>query len=478
MSYAASLLGSYPTTTYAPSSLLSDNLVQRTTYDTIFPSNAQFLNDNRLFSDQLAYSSLNYNPTTTSIYQPSLYPSNAVHPATKRNPIKASTQFSKPLPTNQRHIAPPNDSYASLNDITEYSDSLATASNTNTASTVARTIDGNSKKTFTNHNKSNSNQHIWSPVQAKTQKSQPINQKKTPAVHSDEDRTPVPSHQNKPPPQQQQQPNHPPESNHQASSVDIQAWLNDTKKDSPFDDEFAEQAWSSKIEHLHQMKAQHEKDKAKSSRALPIPTKKKETKPNNSKSRPPNDATHNKPAFDSYFDSIFDGDYFRKPFSTDYIHNSSVNQPGSRKNKPTTNSFSKRFQCYRFDLFSNSQLQITVRRSRRRNLLNRKKLFSTNHRQSNVLNSRSQLVRGEKIGRIIIKYFFFFKFFYYYYFSFVFSIHSIQFIRITFIMNLLIENFYKKIPKNDIEKLYKNFELIVLNNNKKTSKKFDNCILI
>ena len=38
---------------------------------------------------------------------------------------------------------PPNDSFASLNDITEYSDSLGTASNTNTASSIARSINDN-----------------------------------------------------------------------------------------------------------------------------------------------------------------------------------------------------------------------------------------------------------------------------------------------------------------------------------------------
>jgi hypothetical protein len=271
--------------------------------------------------------------------------------------VYPTTTYSKPLATNQRKF-PPNDSFASLNDITEYSDSLATASNTNTASSMARSIDG-PMNMFSNYNPLLNNdddlnppvQSIWSVPKAKpkvqaheikgksTTRTNPptISQKKSPRDELDNDITPVQS-----PKQQNPLPKTTAntEMNKQSPAIDIQAWVNDTEKASPIDEKAAEQAWSVKIGQLHQVQAQREKDKAKSSRALPIPPKKVDAKSKptiDPKSRDPNYQVNS----ESYFDSLFDGDYFRKPNSNDYSVTSSLLQSTSKKNKFTTNSFGK-----------------------------------------------------------------------------------------------------------------------------------------
>jgi hypothetical protein len=351
MSYAASLLATYPSA-YGPTNLLSDDLVQRTAYDNIYPPAVPYLSSGRLLSDDLAFNQINYDSKT---YRPSLYPlsnSQSVYPTTK---------YQKLLTSNQS-LYPPNDSLASLNDITEYSDSLATASNTNTASSMARSIDAPINM-FSIQNRLPSNdddvgppgKSVWNSPKPKPKpkgqsnqikgqsiiRTQPstVSQKKPSGDELENDITPVPSPKQQNPLQRNAtivEITKPPQ------AIDIQAWVNDTEKVSPVDEKAAEQAWSVKIGHLHEVQAKREKDKAKSSRTLPIPPKKVDTKPVNSKTKPPTDPTY-QPTNDSYFDSLFDGDYFRKQTSNNYSLNSSLPQSTSKKPKFAANSFGKYF---------------------------------------------------------------------------------------------------------------------------------------
>lgn len=374
MSYADSLLATYPSS-YGPSNLLSDDLVQRTNYDNIFPSSVPYMTSGRLLSDDLAFNQITYDPKP---YRPSLYPlpnSTSVYPTT----TTTKTKHPKQPPTTQRKAAPPPppppiDSFVSLNDITEYSDSLATASNTNTASSVARSFNGpnNMPPYYDNRlpiydNDTPTIQANYSPPKPKqkvptnetkgksTTHSKPstITHKKTPAKELDEDITPVPSPQL--PGQSTKKSNHFPTNTaaltdinrHSPAPVDVQAWVNETDKNSPIDEKAAEEAWSMKMNQLHQAQVQREKEKTRSSRALPLPPKKADNKPVTSKSKSVADSksrdTTHKAASDSYFESLFDGDYFRPVPITmnDYSMNASMHQNPGKKSKPTTNSFSK-----------------------------------------------------------------------------------------------------------------------------------------
>ncbi|CAF3563060.1 unnamed protein product [Rotaria sp. Silwood1] len=125
-----------------------------------------------------------------------------------------------------------------------------------------------------------------------------------------------------------------------APSIDVQAWINDTKKGSPIDEKQAEQVWSVKIGQLHMIQAQNEKEKTKSSRALPHAPKKVDNKPFASKIKPVTNTKSREPTYeaphDSYFDTLFEGDFFRKPSTNNYSISSSFHQPKSTKNKLTS----------------------------------------------------------------------------------------------------------------------------------------------
>jgi hypothetical protein len=337
------------------------------------------MSSGRLLSDDLAFNQINYGTTT---YHPSLYPlpdSTSVYP--KTNYPKKS------LATIQRKNVPPNDSFASLNDITEYSDSLVTASNTNTASSVAHSINDhningpmnmfsnhqqNYNRTLSNNDDTSLFQTSWSSPQIKqkgqsdeiktkssfkqqplpttTTRSQPSTnvQKKSSADELNDDITPVQSPQLPMTLTKNQRNATFTESNKQSSSIDIQAWVNDTKKESPIDEKIAQEAWSVKIGQLNQVQAQREKEKSKSSRGLPITSKKVDNKPVSNKTKSitdtkSRDTMYQSPPHETYFDSLFDGDFFRKPVPHDYPLNSSFHQPISKKNKLITNSLSKLF---------------------------------------------------------------------------------------------------------------------------------------
>jgi hypothetical protein len=359
MSYAASLLATYPSS-YGPSTLLSDDLVNHSTFDNLYQTKVPYMTSGRLLSDDLAFDQINYN---TKTYRPSLYPIG--------NPtsVYSTTNYKKPLVKNQFKTVPPNDSFASLNDVTEYSGSLATASNTNTASSIARSINDNytdgPMNMFLNYeqnynrmsNSTNDSSPIksnWSSPQTKQKvqsdktktKSTSI-QKKSSADEYNNDLTPVQSPQLSmtliKQPSELQRNTTINDMSKQTSSIDIQTWINDAKKESSVDEKAAEQAWSVKIDQLHHVQAQRVKEKAKSSRALPLVPKKVDNKQVQNKTKS-HDTTY-QISHDSYFDSLFDDrDFFRNPVINDYPLNSSYHQqPISKKNKFTTNSLSKLF---------------------------------------------------------------------------------------------------------------------------------------
>jgi len=324
MSYATSLLMAYPPP-YGPSTLLSDDLVHRSSLGAYYQPSVRY-------SRLLAYNQLGLDPTSAYSNFPSI-----------NYRISSITNWQTDT---------------SLYNVREYSESLTTTSNT--ASSIPRSIDENNFNEITNIfpnyqqnynrllNNIDRSPHlttIWSPTRSKilkndekptpTHRSLPelsatIEQKKLRIEELKKDTTPIPS---PPPPSPLPPVSTKQESNLQTSptlveiekkrsSVDIQAWLTENKEEKP-----AEQAWTIKIDQLHTVKAQREKEKAKILRALPSITKKVDNKPR---------ITSFQRRDESYFDSLFDGNYYRKTSTNQQSSNSSYSQ-----NKSTGNSFSK-----------------------------------------------------------------------------------------------------------------------------------------
>ncbi|CAF0828959.1 unnamed protein product [Rotaria sordida] len=362
MSYATSLLAAYPSS-YGTSTLLSDNLVRRSSYDNIYQPSVPYGNTDRLLSDDLAFNQITHDIPT---YHPPIYS------LSNSTSVFPTTNYQNSTINNFHRPVPPNDSFASLNDITEYSESLVTASNTNTASSVARSINDNNINgpinIFKHHQQDNNQilndvdnnrQHksIWSsPETKKKGQSDEIKKKTilknptqpTTGAHKDtsidklnDDITPVQSPQ--PPLALTKQQNHLQRNaviadvEKQPLPIDVQAWINETKKESPIDEKQAEQAWSIKIGQLHMAQVQHEKDKTKSLRALPNGPKKVDNSPFVNKTKPINDTKSREPTYeiqhDSYFDTLFEGNYFRKPSTNNYSINSSFHHSKPTKNK-------------------------------------------------------------------------------------------------------------------------------------------------
>jgi hypothetical protein len=350
MSYATSLIMAYPPP-YGPSTLLSDDLVQRSTHGSFYEPSVPYMSSNRLYSDSLTHNPVNHGPTS---YQPSIY---SQYPSTN---YRTSS-----IPDWHRDI-PPQNPYGTINDMREYSDSLGTTSNTGTASSLAHSINDNNQKqnsmnVFHNYqqsynrllNDADRSPHrttMRSPSRhripindekpASTHRSlpgppAPIVQKQSPIQEPRRDQTPVPSPSppSSPPPapplmltkQESNLQRNPTvvEIEKQPPAVDVETWLDETKDETPEEDKSAEQAWTVKIDQLHTIQAQREKEKAKPSRALPSISKKNENKPITNKSSTANDNKIRETSFqmrnNSYFDSLFDGNFFRK---------SSTNQQG------------------------------------------------------------------------------------------------------------------------------------------------------
>lgn len=383
MSYATSLLAAYPST-YGPSTLLSDNLIRRPSFGDLYSPSVPYQSDDRLLSDDLAFNTINHGQTTyrTPLY--TLPDSNSIFPATK---------YKNTTVPNHRKLFPSHESHDSLNDITEYSESLATASNTNTASSVARSINDNNNtlgqmsmfslpahnytQEADNNDSNPQYKSTWSSNQQRKKvqpdenhpkptfkqfKQQTIRAQPPPGQHKgqlvdklNEDITPVQS------PHAPAGPTKKPNNNHlqrnatiaqiekQPASIDVQAWVDEASKEPLLDEKSAEQVWSVKIGQLHMVQAQREKDKAKSSRALPAPPKKVDNKPIVSKTKPSNNDTKSleqphQNQHESYFDSLFDGDFFRKPSTNNYSIDSSFKNSKATKSR-LGNSLSKLFIC-------------------------------------------------------------------------------------------------------------------------------------
>lgn len=330
MSYATSLLMAYPPP-YGPSTLLSDDLVHRSSLGAYYEPNLPYRSGSRLLSDEFT---LGRNPTT---YHTLSYP-----------------DYRTSSITNWQRDIPAQTSYTSLNNVREYSESLGTTSNTNTASSMARSIDENNYNGPTNifpnyqqsynrllNEKDRSAQltKIWSPTRANENKlpsahrsipkvSSTIEQKKSPIQELKDDTTPIPSLP--PPPILTKQENNPTLIEPEQPSVDIETWLNESKIETSKAEKSDEQVWPNKIDQLHTKQAQREKEKAKLSRALPNLTNKIDNKPRITSFQRKND---------SYFDSLFDGNYFRKTSTNQQNYSLSY-----RRDPSTTNSFSKFFR--------------------------------------------------------------------------------------------------------------------------------------
>ena len=358
MSYAAGL----HTTSY-PSTLLSDGYVQRSSFDNMYPPTMSYTNDNnnRLLRDDIAYK-----PIPSMQYGPSQ--SNGYHPNPPGNAWPSS------------HQVP--DQLMSMNDITEYSESMGTASNTNTASSVARTIEdqqlyGTMKKptkyppnpmwnqkqmpvNTTTTTTTNTKKPLFDePKRAPQYRAAPKPTKKAPphhpVDHSKDDLTPVPASQARlTTMHDMDQPTH---------SRNIEAWLNDSKKDLNSDDFTAEQVWSDKINQLHMVQAQREKDKIKSSRALPNDTKKFEGKSNVNPSRQTmgNKSQEKQPGPYSHFDTLFDGDYYHPTNYSSHPNYPPQPKPKPKRPKPLTSEsflyFSMHHSLFHLQIFRQKNIQ-------------------------------------------------------------------------------------------------------------------------
>ena len=370
MSYATSLQMAYPPP-YGPSTLLSDDLVHRTSGLPYYaPTSVPYRTGSRLPSDDFIYSSAGVPPSS---YRSIAYPQ-----------FSAITDWQRDIPAYT--------SYASINNVREYSASLGTASNTNTASTAAHSnhenhLNSSKNKVFTNPNRFPSDVDrqpplttIWSsrrPKQSAQEEQPPLppppttthyqslpelsatkRQPRSPVEEIRKDPTPPPPRLPSPPPPPMliKQESHtttttePEKQPEQPSIVDNHVMLTESRKDSPIDELAAEQAWANKIDQLHTVQAQREKDKVKASRILPqIPAKKFPQRPVVSTERTGRISPFQR-RNPSYFDSLFDGNYYRKP--TVYQQNSSTSL--SPRNKPSPNSpgkFCEKFDPTLFDPF-------------------------------------------------------------------------------------------------------------------------------
>jgi hypothetical protein len=364
---------SYPSP-YGPSPLVSDEFVQRSSLGTFYGPTLSYMSGRRLASDTFAYNRLGLGPT---IYRPSAY----LH-------FPIDYRISS-IPDWQRDI-PGQISYGSLNNVREYSESLGTASNVGTASSIARSIDETSynasMKIFPDYQSSYNrllndvDRTIWrpptrskssmndeKPIRSKSstndekltstnrslpELSAPVVRKESPIEELKKDTAPIPSSppasSSRPVSIKQESKSTLIENEKRKPSVDVQKWLNKTPKDekqqptvdvktrlnepkieSSKDEKSDEQAWIVKIDKLHTIQARREKERTKLSHPLPNPTNNFDNKPHITSLQRKNE---------SYFDTIFDGNYFRKTSINQQNFNSSY-----QRNKPITNSPPSKF---------------------------------------------------------------------------------------------------------------------------------------
>ena len=346
MSYGGNILTSFPST------LLSDGFVQRTSFDSMYQPSMPYTNNSRLVGDDLPLNQTRYQPLPYTMTNNNTYYPNRIN--YQHQDVSGANSW--------RGSIPAQESLVSMNDVTEYSESMATASNTNTASSVARTIEdqnyyGPAKKfsqPFQNSNgfRNPPNPPVHTQHQPNTKMPLKKEEKFGPAPKNHQ----APQVSKKPTndelenngtssfrnenPSVPKNPSNPRLEPKQPSSIDIEAWLNESKKDETGGDLSAEQAWSVKMNQLQMAQAQKIKDKARLSRALPNETKKFEQKSSGSKAK---SNENNQDRHTTYMDSLFDGDYFRRTAPNNYQASSSFQSTKTKRPKPTNNSFGKYF---------------------------------------------------------------------------------------------------------------------------------------
>ncbi|CAF3377290.1 unnamed protein product [Rotaria socialis] len=365
MSYGTSLLASYPLS-YDLSTLASDDLVQRSSFGTFYEPSASYSTSGRLLSDELAYG--NQGGLGSTSYHSSIYSH------------LPSTNYRTSSITDWRRDILPQNSYTALNHIREYTESLETSSNTNRTSSVTRSINDNNINgplsiypnyqqnyhlPYNDSNRSPRINTIWSPLRTKIHthdenltsthriisEYSTANARKTPPIEvAKTERTSAPS---APTPfaltrQESHHHTYPPstdtEKHHSFANAETSS--NEKKDETLTDEKNDEQAWTTKIDKLHTIKAQREKDKAKSTRALPVLPKKNDNKPIINKSTVvAQDNSAREASFQmrsgAYFDSLFDGNFFRKSSTNQQQLSPSHQRTLALRNKPHSNSFNK-----------------------------------------------------------------------------------------------------------------------------------------
>ena len=310
MSYATSLLMAYPPP-YGPSTLLSDDLVQRSSFPAYYEP-PSYRSHSRLLSDNFIYNSNTFAPMS----------------------YRSLTHSNFPTITDWQQEIP---AYPSTNNVREYSDSLGTASNTNTASSMAQPIEDNIFPNYqsgyqlfsTELDRSSHLSKTGTPTRSKlsAHDDQPITttfrslpdlstthhhhqyqSKRSPFEGSAKDVLPT----------SRKEENHFPREAtlldiERQPLVDTQHRSHESKKDSASEKNHTTEqtAWNDKIDQLHTTQAQREKEKIKASRALPVAPKKTEHK-----TSPTHENRSRMPSYEhrseTYFDSIFDGNFYRK----------------------------------------------------------------------------------------------------------------------------------------------------------------------
>jgi hypothetical protein len=234
MSYGSSVLAAYPSS-YGQSILPSNDRTTRSSFDNRYQSDVPYRNSARVINEDLANNQNNYN--TTTAYRP---------------PLQSLPNSSSIIPTtDSRKPIPPNRSADTLNDITEYADSLATASS------VAHSINNNSGNKFSNsqqhHNLADNSQLKTTKqsdeIKTKSPLKKPARAQPLKTLHekslNDELIANVASFQSP-----------------QTSSINIEAWLNDTKKKSPANENAPKQAWPIKTDQIQQEKQNDKKSRS------------------------------------------------------------------------------------------------------------------------------------------------------------------------------------------------------------------------
>jgi hypothetical protein len=352
MSYAASLLNTYP------SILLSDAYVHGTALDTIYPSGMPPIRSDHWMNDTLE---LNYAAELPTVDHSIGYMPSYVHAYDWTS--RYNSEY--PLDATWPSPLPKQDSFLFNNDITEYSESMTTASNT--ASSVARTIDdqrisGTMNKIAQHVSMDSNPMYTASNVRIKPQTSDRSGSKLSNAQSASKgnkvkinqltrtDRSMESSNTDR---------NHidlsqvgqTKTNNHgqPSTSIDIHAWLSDSQQDLTFDNLSAEQAWSSKVQQLQIVQAQRDKGKKKYVRSMT--DRGKSIEQNVSSKKPgktpvPSQVNEHRAQqrHVTYLDSLLEGNHTRTSLPSKTLSQNTSQQVKFKRN-PSTSRHALRMIC-------------------------------------------------------------------------------------------------------------------------------------